>query len=346
MQAKNYAAQVVKSLDSFIPNYQKMLNANGDKYYGLEVEHLKTLQGVIKNAVHFTMPDGGILLDDSLKGLKSSEIRLPFPSITIECCIPDDGSFNELTPNICEKRLIVATETNSDVVKHINDIVISNKEKLGGMGELLAKGLDANSNGIDFLLRSERIITISAFFMNRGFWTPCHSQWIIPCDWDNLHGTTQLESLIKKDDDAVAFAGHLGFLLPTIHEMGIERTNPFHAMQEAAHDIGGEVRIVLELLEALSCRNVEQTIIQKCDKVLNARRINKGKLPLYEERILTIKVNAKQGTGTRTGTHESPRQHLRRGHIRRLETGNIWVNACVVGSSEKGVIKKSYNVAA
>ncbi len=346
MQAKNYAAQVVKSLDTFIPNYQKMLKANGDKYFGLEAEHLKTLQGVIKNAVHFTMPDGGVLLDDSLKGLKSSEIRLPFQSITIECFIPDDGSFNELTPNICEKRLIVATETNSDVMKHINDIVISNKEKLGVMGDLLAKGFDANSKGIDFLLRSERVITISAFFMNRGFWTPCYSQWIIPCDWDSLHGTTQLESLIKKDDDAVAFAGHLGFLLPSILDMRLNSVTPAYAMKEAAHDIGGEVRIVLELLEALSCRNVEQTIIQKCDKALNARRINKGKLPLYEERILTIKVNAKQGTGTRTGTHESPRQHLRRGHIRRLESGNIWVNACVVGSSEKGVIKKSYNVVA
>ena len=101
-----------------------------------------------------------------------------------------------------------------------------------------------------------------------------------------------------------------------------------------------------DFLTALSCRNIEQSIIQKCDKALNARRVNKGKLPLYEERILTIKVNAKQGIGARTGAHESPRQHLRRGHIRRLESGNIWVNACVVGSSEKGVIKKSYNVAA
>lgn len=103
---------------------------------------------------------------------------------------------------------------------------------------------------------------------------------------------------------------------------------------------------LFELIEALTCKNVEQTIIQKCDAALNARRVNKGKLPLYEERILTIKANQKQGIGARTGTHESPRQHLRRGHIRRLETGNIWVNACVVGNSDKGVIKKSYNVAA
>lgn len=344
MQAKNYAAQVVKSLDAFIPNYQKFLEKNGDKYFGMEVMHLKTLQGVIKNAVHFTMPDGGILLDDRLKGLKSSEIRLPFQSITIECFIPDDGSFNELTPNICEKRLIVATETNSDVMKHINDIVISNKEKLGGMGDLLAKGLDANSKGIDFLLRSERIITISAFFMDNGFWTPCHSQWIIPCKWDSIHGTTKIDSLTDKSERAVAFAGHLGFLLPSVADMRLDSITPEQAMREAAHDIGGEVRIVLELLEALSCKNV---VIDnaKIPKIGERGAANKN-LPFYETKCLTIKATQKQGTGTRTGTHESPRQHLRRGHIRRLESGNIWVNACVVGSSEKGVIKKSYNVMA
>jgi len=130
-----------------------------------------------------------------------------------------------------------------------------------------------------------------------------------------------------------------------VFEMG-EKTEDKGKLQSIAKVSADLTLIMKELINALSCRNVEQTIIQKCDKALNARRINKGKLPLYEERILTIKVNAKQGTGTRTGTHESPRQHLRRGHIRRLENGNIWVNACVVGSSEKGVIKKSYNVAA
>lgn len=344
MQAKNYAAQVVKSLDSFIPNYQKFLEKNGDKYFGMEVMRLKTLQGVIKNAVHFTIPDGGELLNDNLKGLKSSEIRLPYPSITIECFIKDDGLVNELAPVNIEKRLIVATETNSDVMKHINDIVISNKEKLGGMGDLLAKGLDANSKGIDFLLRSERIITINAFFMNDGFWTPCHSQWIIPCKWDALHGTTKIDCLTDKSDRAVAFAGHLGFLLPSIADMRLNSVTPAYALKEAAHDIGGEVIIVLELLEALSCKNV---VIDnaKIPKIGERGAANKN-LPFYETKCLTIKATQKQGTGTRTGTHQSPRQHLRRGHIRRLESGNIWVNACVVGNSEKGVIKKSYNVAA
>ena len=59
---------------------------------------LKALQEGIKEAVHFTIPDGGVLLDDNLKGLKSSEIRLPYPSITIECFIKDDGLVNEFAP--------------------------------------------------------------------------------------------------------------------------------------------------------------------------------------------------------------------------------------------------------
>lgn len=128
-----------------------------------------------------------------------------------------------------------------------------------------------------------------------------------------------------------------------VYEMG-EKTEDKGKLQSVAQVSADLILIMKELVNALSCRNVEQTIIQKCDAALNSRRVNKGKLPLCEERILTIKVNAKQGTGTRTGTHESPRQHLRRGHIRRLESGSIWVNACVVGSSEKGVIKKRYNV--
>jgi hypothetical protein len=166
------------------------------------------------------------LLNDNLKGLKSSEIRLPYPSITIECFIKDDGIVNELAPVNVEKRLIFAQETSSDVMKIMNDAIKQNKDKLGGIGDLLTKGLDANKKNIDFLCDSERIITISAFFMNNGFWTPCHSQWIIPCKWDSIHGTTKIDSLTDKSERAVAFAGHLGFLLPSIADMRLDSLTP------------------------------------------------------------------------------------------------------------------------
>ena len=37
-----------------------------------------------------------------------------------------------------------------------------------------------------------------------------------------------------------------------------------------------------------------------------------------------------------------PREHLRRGHVRRLPDGRkTWVQACVVGSRALGVVRKS-----
>ncbi len=101
-----------------------------------------------------------------------------------------------------------------------------------------------------------------------------------------------------------------------------------------------------ELLEALSCKNVEQSIHQPASPK-NAQRLKPHKLPIYETRFLTIKAGKDKAESNKSdvkGNHASPRQHLRRGHIRRLEAGNIWVNSCVVGDANKGIINKNYMV--
>lgn len=104
-------------------------------------------------------------------------------------------------------------------------------------------------------------------------------------------------------------------------------------------------RNVFELIEALTCKNVTTEPLEKIDAKVNARRVKAGKLPLYETRILTIKTTELKHTAGKQGaSHASPRQHLRRGHIRRLESGNVWVNSCIVGDPAKGIIKKSYSV--
>jgi len=106
------------------------------------------------------------------------------------------------------------------------------------------------------------------------------------------------------------------------------------------------VRAVLDFLLALSCSNVREEISQKgSNDISRMMRKKQGKPPLYETRVLVIDRSVKKVFQTsQGGTHESPRQHLRRGHIRRLPKGNIWINSCVVGSAEKGSIEKSYTV--
>ncbi len=103
---------------------------------------------------------------------------------------------------------------------------------------------------------------------------------------------------------------------------------------------------VLELVEALSCENVYTEPIQKVDPSVNRKRINKGKVPLFETRVLCIKaVGIRSVKGNGDGTHKSPRMHLRRGHIRRLPTGKkTFVQSCVVRGASNGIINKSYTV--
>ena len=128
-------------------------------------------------------------------------------------------------------------------------------------------------------------------------------------------------------------------------DMRLDSLSPEQAIREAAHDIGGEVRILLSFWR-LYLAKMLLLIMQKFRKLEKEARLTKT-CHFMKTKCLTIKSHVKsKALAIRTGTHESPRQHLRRGHIRRLESGNIWVNACVVGNSEKGVIKKSYNVAA
>lgn len=67
---------------------------------------------------------------------------------------------------------------------------------------------------------------------------------------------------------------------------------------------------------------------------------------MYEVRRLVVKVgDVAHAIGVPRGERNGPREHLRRGHIRRLPDGRkIWVQACVVGSRALGVVRKTYAV--
>lgn len=102
---------------------------------------------------------------------------------------------------------------------------------------------------------------------------------------------------------------------------------------------------LLGLLLALQCSNVS-TATLAAPAALNKKRIAKGKLPFVEYKVLTVN-GVHSSVPPQGGHHASPRQHLRRGHIRRIY-GNrtVWVNQCLVGNPNKGFIVKDYRVKA
>lgn len=78
----------------------------------------------------------------------------------------------------------------------------------------------------------------------------------------------------------------------------------------------------------------------------NRRKLAQGKPPAYEWRTVVIEPRKPQPVGQSLGgTHASPRQHDRRGHLRRLKSGkNTWVRPCKVGDASKGTVFHDYEI--
>jgi hypothetical protein len=102
-----------------------------------------------------------------------------------------------------------------------------------------------------------------------------------------------------------------------------------------------EVGALLCFLNALQCANVHTALSPRRVAVRHA----KAALQFDDYHILTVEVPSRPGAGTGAGhEHRSPREHLRRGHIRRLADGRrVWVNATVVASGQgSGKVGKAY----
>jgi hypothetical protein len=105
-------------------------------------------------------------------------------------------------------------------------------------------------------------------------------------------------------------------------------------------DYADEVVALLSFLNATQCSNVRMD-----HRITSARRPEQAhKFDSY--RVLTIEAPAQDGGDEAGGSHRSPREHLRRGHVRRLSDGRrLWINATVVAAGRgAGVVTKDYAV--
>lgn len=313
--ARNYAAQAEREL-SMVAEVQTNHELVDD------VRIVKGIVGFIKVAQHFSLPENGKIFDDKLKGVVGQEIHLPYPCITIEYLNSNvmDADNGE---RINVKRLVVAIEMNT-----------AEMEKFTG----------AKLNQIEC---DSWIAVFHSYAATDKGWMPGTGFWIMPCKWDQYpQDRTIITPGHAKREEAMPFVAGFAMFLPGTHRYCVKELGKDEAIESATQGVIDVIESLLELIEALSCSNVTHEPLEKINPAVNARRIRDGKLPLYETRCLVINAGKSVGDGGGIGgTHGSPRQHLRRGHIRRHPTaGNIWVNSCVVGSAELGVIDKQYVV--
>lgn len=104
------------------------------------------------------------------------------------------------------------------------------------------------------------------------------------------------------------------------------------------------LRLVYSTLALLECNNIETVTIKK----KRTKREKKSfDFPEIDYKVLALRADEKKYTSeNNTGvTGTKKRQHLRRGHIRRLSSGKTtWVNSCIVGKDNESVLYKDYNI--
>lgn len=108
---------------------------------------------------------------------------------------------------------------------------------------------------------------------------------------------------------------------------------------------------IIGCLAMLNAKGIEQRVTP-APKNLNKRRVAAGKPPIGEIREIFVRVGGvsyRASGEAEVGSHRSPRLHWRRGHIRRLASGEMThVRPCLVGEriADEEPAKKTYRVLA
>lgn len=319
--ACNYVTQATRCLrKNYIPN---------SKAFGFEKDSM-AVREVVKRmqfVPHFVMPDNGRIIDDKLKGLRDCEAILPYDRMTVEYFVPPppaSESLNPMTPMVVPKRLVYTEMI--DLEKLIPSLTKEQREIAEKRIELAGKNF----------------ISVMAFNFYEGYWIPIPMGVYVISLWDyEEENARKIPSLLDQGPNGINIRiVPLPWCEQTCDRIKAEE----HGTASLFHDINHEMITVLELCEALSCSNVISATIPKT----NMKRKKRGNLRRYETKVLMIKtpITIKQGIrGNNKSDRNGPRQHLRRGHVRRLPSGlKTWVTSCVVGREDKGFVDKDYTI--
>lgn len=289
---------------------------------------IRNLFKTVNKSPKFMLPDGGRLLNDNLKGIPES-FHLPFPEIVIEYTVSDDPTgtnvFDQLKHKVDQvsstKRIIYAKEDQDGTITIIS--ILHLQEPTGPRWSVYP--------GVAVLIpitpeeREAKGEEPLAFFGEEVAGSPLEINY--------EYGIKLLEGY----SDTV--------------KMNLDNAQMTHMVESMRLDLHGEIHTLLEFVEALSCSNV------RCAK-FRSRVVSTTKLKdPYKDHVYNVlmvdstPVGMSNSENTTSHTNHDgsrhPREHLRRGHIRRLQSGEkIWVQAHIVNPGVGGVVEKSYAVKA
>lgn len=313
-QALNYCTQAsenMQALDTAMTDNVKTAKA-------IVMSAMESI-GLLDMAEKFIMPDWGKIFDDEEWKLcidVQIPTRLPYPVIALEYHCPyTDPRCTPMMPGEARasKRIALCVET--EALEAHTDLLKHMHEKHGGE----QKGF--------------YVYPIS-YSDAMGCWVPPPVAMFFPRGGNVQFMEMQTKGLIH--------------ILP----LGVDAYSVFPKDEQtvrAMRDITDEVMSLIHLMTALSIDKGRHEVLPAPHK-LNKKRAKKGRIPMYEYKILDIIADVMHSPKPvdkphQGGTHASPRMHKRRGHIRRLSSGRTtWIRNAIIGKPGTGAVEKEYAV--
>ncbi len=296
---------------------------------------------MLQHSVKFILPNCCDLIDPSeLRQAHLDLTRLPFPCVAFEApWEKEDGieQLGEFQQTPATKRIALCWEASPEY------------ELLPGLNSIL----DAFPEGGVFVLPI--------------YWGPEHRRWTVALGgsfvpYENTMQDMKLEESLPASRIAHAATIEAGltkskakhfraepfYLLPEFYEKTLAAYggNREKAYAQIILDSRDEVQAVVQACSVINCANVTTAEIS-ASAALNKKRQEKGKQPFFSYKVLQLSDERREaaGKGGASGNHASPRMHLRRGHLRRLESKVVWVRPAMVNAgSNTGVVLKDYAV--
>ena len=301
----------------------------------------RRLIDMLKHSVKFILPNCCDLIDPSeLRQAHLDLTRLPFPCVAFEApWEKEDGieQLGEFQQTPATKRIALCWEASPEY------------ELLPGLNSIL----DAFPEGGVFVLPI--------------YWGPEHRRWTVALGgsfvpYENTMQDMKLEESLPASRIAHAATIEAGltkskakhfraepfYLLPEFYEKTLAAYggNREKAYAQIILDSRDEVQAVVQACSVINCANVTTAEIS-ASAALNKKRQEKGKQPFFSYKVLQLSDERREaaGKGGASGNHASPRMHLRRGHLRRLESKVVWVRPAMVNAgTSTGAVLKDYAV--
>ncbi|MBE0315559.1 hypothetical protein [Xanthomonas citri] len=335
VQPLNYCAHAIEDIKVWAKKFQH--TAPQSAHVMLQVIEM------LRHSVKFILPNRcNLVAPDDIRQAHLDLARLPFPCVAFEVPyeqeigldpLPEVGGLPQLHAT---RRIALCWEPHPsyELLPHLNDIV----QKFADGGA----------------------------FIVPLYWTPFDGKWNLGIGGSFHPYKNELRELVPSEqlpvsriaNDALIEAGRGSartkqfrsepfVLQPELFAMQLaevhngDRAKAFAQIHLDAHD---EEIFMIEACSVINCANVT-TAELPAPKMINKKREAKGKQPFFTYKVLQLVEERREGGKGESGHHASPRMHLRRGHLRRLESKTVWVRATMVNAtSTDGVVVKDYAV--